>query len=393
MNEGNTFRGSGLFLAVLGLLLVGLCLYIFFNIRVDSYSESIKSNRVISHAIIVHSQGKPLVTELLFIHPDTHRAALYYVPENTGTILESVDRMDRIDQLFDPEDPWPYVKKIDKILGTSTQYYLSIELENFSDMIDWMGGLEVFVSHSVWQPEVDPPHLLPSGTLFLEGGKIDTFLQYRLPDDLDGDIINRKLTLVQSFLTALAEHKDKLNNSEYYDYFRGLCKTNLDDQSYLSFLGELQQVPLQRIITQRVMGRIRVVDGQELLFPLYDEQLLKEMISQIVENLANVDGGERDSLVISVEIQNGTSINGLASRTAQLYKSYGFRIASVKNADRQNYENTIVLDKRDNPTAAQRVANIIHCDRVFQSTQETTDNTVDIIIILGKDFDGRYIKD
>lgn len=391
MKDKRKINGSLLFLLFLIILFCGICLYIFFHIQVDEYSERLKGNYEITHGIIVHDQGRPILTQLLFIHPQTHRAALYYIPENTGTIIESQDRMDRIDSLFDPQDPRAYLDKIDRMLGTQTDFYITIELSKWEDMIDWLEGIEVFIPHEVWQVE-EEYNLLPSGRVLLDGGKLASYLSYKLPEDMEGEQVNRKLLLVRSFLGRIVEQAELFEDEDYFQLFYSFLDSNMDRQSFQSFLEELQLVQIDRIITQRVLGRIRQVDDQQLLFPLYDERLLKEMVSQIVENLANLEISEDSGLVISVEIQNGTSINGLASRTAQLFQSYGFRIASVKNADESDYDQTIILDRNENPVAAQRVANLIRCERIFQSPEEFTDQTVDVIIILGKDFDGRYVK-
>jgi len=392
MKNDRKLSGGFLFTIFLLFVFAGLVVYIFFHIKIDSYTEKLNGDYEITHGLIVYDQGKPIISTLFFLHPQSHRGALYYIPENTGTIIETLDQMDRIDELFDPENPRPYLDKIDRMLGTSTDFYLSISLDHFAAIIDWLGGVDVFVPQPVWLSEAEPAVYLPSGSFTLDGGKLKSYLTYRLPEDLDTDLINRKLNLCKSVLSGLASMNHNTDNEAYWNLIYGFLDTDMDKQSFLSFLEELESMQLDRIITQKVMGRTEIVDGKELLFPLYEERLLKEMVAQIVDNLANPESGMDDAMTLSVEIQNGTSINGLASRTAQLFKSYGFRIASVKNADRNNYDNTLILDKKENPAAAQRVANIIRCDQIFQSTETTTDETVDVIIILGKDFDGRYVK-
>lgn len=392
MKERKGLDGGILFSIFLLLLFIGISLYIFFHIKVDKYTERMKGHYEITHGFIVHDQGQPLITILFFIHPQSKRGALYFVPENTGTIIESQDRMDRIDTLFNPEDPRPYLEKIDRMLGTTTDFYLSMDVQEFGTLIDWMGGLDVFIPQPVWQNDADPMVLLPSGSFRIDGGKIGAYLSYKSPEEREEDLINRKLSITRSFLKALSEQNTAMEKEEYFNWVYSQLNSNLDKQSFSSFITALNQIQTDRMITQRVMGKLRDVDDKMLLFPLYEERLLKEMVAQIIENLANPDINADDGLTISVEIRNGTSINGLASRTAQLYKSYGFRIASVKNADKNDYETTLILDKKENPVAAQRAANLIRCDQVFQSTDTTTDDTVDVIIILGKDFDGRYVK-
>ena len=126
--------------------------------------------------------------------------------------------------------------------------------------------------------------------------------------------------------------------------------------------------------------------------PYYDGKLLRETVGRIGETLARSDAFGDESLTVNVEILNGTSVNGMASRTAQIYRNYGFRISSVKNAERDDYERTVVLDRRGNTEAARRVAELIRCEQIHSGVDDNRDETVDVTIILGKDFDGRYVK-
>lgn len=392
MAEGRVLDRSFLFLILLLLVFAGMVFYILNEIWIDPYTEKRKETYEITHGFIVYDEGRPVLTELLFLHPVTKRGALYYIPSNTGTIIESVDRMDRIDLLFDPENPQVYLDKIDRMLGTDTEFFFSIELEDFATLVDWMGGLETFIPQPVWQEDGEEYRIFPSGSILLDGGKIGSYLKYRLPEEGLEEPVSRKISVTETFLQKLAGQKAALENPEYMRFIYSRFSTNLDEESFLSFIDLLSEVQVDRMITQRVMGKERQVESQRLLFPLYEERLLKEMLAQIIENLGNPDVAEESGLTISIEIQNGTTINGLASRTAQLYQSYGFKIASVKNADRQDYENTLILDKKENPVSAQRVANLIRCERIFEDRDSTTDDTVDVILIIGKDFDGRYVK-
>ena len=80
----------------------------------------------------------------------------------------------------------------------------------------------------------------------------------------------------------------------------------------------------------------------------------------------------------------------MARRTKALYESFGFDVVSFANADSDKHVNTVVLDRRGNPEAARRVADIIHCERVH--TQASVASDAEVTVILGRDFDGRYVK-
>jgi hypothetical protein len=190
----------------------------------------------------------------------------------------------------------------------------------------------------------------------------------------------------------MADRSDLLLSDEVFPWIPEMIDSDLDERSLATFIRAVSSMDSDRIVFQGILGNRRILDGKEVLFPYYDGKLIKETIQRISETLEkNYVLGE-DLLTIRLEVLNGTGVTGLASRTAQLYKSYGFRIASVMNAERSDYERTVVLDRRGNPDAAKRVAELIRCTQIHSQIEENRDETVDVTVILGKDFDGRYVK-
>jgi hypothetical protein len=156
-----------------------------------------------------------------------------------------------------------------------------------------------------------------------------------------------------------------------------------------------------QFIFQRVLGKEQNVEGETLLFPHYDGTLLKETVEQTRKSLENAEVMSTDQLNVTIELLNGTLKNGLAGRTSQVFKSFGYDVARVSNASRQDREKTVVIARTGNISAAQRVANIIRCKNVVSGMDKVEENTtetvggepVDVTVILGKDFDGRYCKE
>ena len=94
---------------------------------------------------------------------------------------------------------------------------------------------------------------------------------------------------------------------------------------------------------------------------------------------------------MTLQILNGTTVQGLARRTATLFEGFGYEVVSIGNAESDQEEYTRIIDRRGDPERAQNVARIIHCTRV-ESLMDS-DPPADITIILGRDFDGRYCKE
>jgi len=52
--------------------------------------------------------------------------------------------------------------------------------------------------------------------------------------------------------------------------------------------------------------------------------------------------------IFSVEVQNGTKVNGLAGRTSDKLKNSGFKVIEIGNAQTQDYEKTFIYDLSPN---------------------------------------------
>ena len=171
-----------------------------------------------------------------------------------------------------------------------------------------------------------------------------------------------------------------------------LVDTEFDERFLHSLFTTVSRIDSQKLIFQKILGNKRILEGKEILFPFYNGKLVRETFQRVLATLARKDGFGDDLMAIRVEIQNGTTVTGLASRTAQVFESYGYRVASVTNADRNNYEHTSILDRKGDPDAVGKIAELIRCDRIYARLEEEGDQMADVTIILGKDFDGRYVQ-
>ena len=383
---------SLLLLVLVFLILSGLAVYVLLTMKIDDYKEMVNDHQMISTLIVIEEDDKPLVTELFFYHPETKKGALLNIPEDTGAIIRSLNRVDRIDALYNPEDPTYYLQQLGILTGIVPDFYLQIRKVDLVKMVDFLEGVEIFLPNPVVYESETRQILLPSGSVTLDGDKASDYLSYTLEGESVDDGIKREHDLVFGLLKKMHQMYDTTFNEAFLEYLFPLVNTNFDSKSFESFLQELSLLELDRVVFQQVLGVRRMVDSQLLYFPHYDGNLLRETVKQMEDSLADFDVLRDEQLVVSLEIQNGTARNGLAGRTAQIFKSYGYEIASIKNADSNRYDNTVILDKKGDPAAAQRVANLIKCQRIHTDVDQNRDETVDIIVILGKDFDGRYVK-
>ena len=261
----------------------------------------------------------------------------------------------------------------------------------------------MFVANPLEIIDDEQTALLPSGSIILDGDKAKTFITYNDPEESDIDISGRREKTVQAMLKAFQKYGEMLTDDSMYSFFSRTIETDADNSSIKAFIGEMANLDTGRIVFQRVLGVVRTVDDQELLFSHYDGNLLRETVRQTITSLANIDVVSDDELNVTIEILNGTLVNGLASRTSQVFQSFGYDVAHIGNYDDTNVEKTLVIDRRGDIVQAQRIASVIKCSNVESAPPEDSGfeeimpgdaiDNIDLTVILGKDFDGRYCKE
>ncbi len=382
----------GLLLMVLILIiLLSTVLLIYFQFRTDAIKEDVKKGLPIKVLFIFSRKDKPAFFELFMYDASTKRGSILYLPQNIGVIIEKLKRVDAIGMLYDRKNPKPLVEEVGKLLDTEINYYVDLSYDSVVKIVDLLGGIDLFIPNPVNISYDDQKILLPSGSVTLFGDKALEFITYKEKHEPEIDIIGRKQKFLQSLLKGLGNTSRLLSGKRYFDMFKSYLRTNLSDHSLKSLLSELGKMDSERLIFQRSLGTVKDVDGKKLLFPHYDGELLREKVKQTLKTIASKDVLSEEDLSVTIEILNGTKVNGLAARTREIYQSFGYDVISIGNTDNQ-YLNTVVLDRKGNLDIAKKVASIIHCERIYTRIDPKIDDAIEVTIILGKDFDGRYCR-
>jgi polyisoprenyl-teichoic acid--peptidoglycan teichoic acid transferase len=366
--------------------------YAYLQLRVDQITDSLKKKLPLNTLFIFSDAEKALFFEIFFYNPDTRKGSLFYVPANVGGVIENINKVDGIDALYRRGNPAALKKKIEDLLGVPLQSVIDIGREETGRLVDLLGGVDVFIPNPVDIMQEGRRVLLPSGSVSLDGDKARDFITYKDPLESDADMIGRRQKFLQALLKALGENNAFLLQRAPFRMARTLLRSNLPSRALGSFVMEMGRFDSERMVLQRVLGTTRSVDGRDLLFPHQEGELLKQAVKQTVAATASNEFVPPDALSITVEVLNGTKTAGLANRARDLFQSYDFEVMAPNNADNDQYLNTVVLDRKGNLDNARKVADIMHCTRIYSKPDPQLDQAVDVTVILGRDFDGRYVK-
>ena len=383
---------SILLLILIVLVVAAAGVFGYLQLRTDLFTEKMKSASPVAVLFCLSGDQDYRFFELLLYHPDTSRGAIIYIPGNVGLIIESLKKVDRIDALYERGNLDLLIDKVEELVAMDIPFFIDLQDSELRNQVDLLGGLELFIPNPVDVISDGRRVLLPSGSVVLDGDKNRDFISYQDEMENEVDSVARKQRFLQALLKRIAD-SELLEDNSAFSVFRGNMDTNLSARSLGSFVLEMKKLNDDKIVFQRVLGSSRIVDGKELLFPHFDGQLLKEIVKQTVETISSQEPFSEDELTVSIEVLNGTSVGGLARRAANVFRSFGYDVVSVANAENSDYQKTVVLDRKGRLEVGQRVADLIRCQRVYSRLEETGDMSIDVTIILGTDFDGRYCKE
>ena len=388
-----------IFIALIILIAVALSVVFAFSLKTNTVEDALKEKGIMRTLFVVEDDDSSMLfSSVLIYNPSSQKAALVNLPGHTGAIYQSLGRVDKLEKVYSEAGIVSYRNEVEKLLGMTIPYYAILTLDKFIKISDYLGGMRVFISEPVDCVSAEGERwLLPSGAINLDGDKINTYLHYRLEDETEADVQERYQNAMAAFITGLHDKKFvvfvKANRKRYLDFI----KTNLNPDEETTLFEAIADVDAESIIKQTITGSLRRVDGQQLLMPDNNGEFIKEAVKQTTNLLASTDG-TLTSRVYVLEIQNGTTTQGLARNTAILFQNASYDVLSPVNAPRNDYEETVIIDHIGNMEVAKIIGEFIRCTNIREATPEeeaessSLDAGVDFTIILGKDFDGRYVQ-
>ncbi len=397
ISNPNSNKGAFLLLIIF-LILISVTVALVLSLRVSTVDENLKSDRVIKTLVVMEDKNRVLFTDIFIYYPVYQRGAFINILGNTGAIFSSLGRVDSIDSVYLEKGIDAYKAEIENLVGQTIPFYIILNLTKFGELTDMLGGMRIFVSSPVdVKNDEGERFLLPSGVVSLDGDKIRTYLNYERIDEPEEELVERRQNVLLAFFSALTRNESIIMDKKSFSQISKKMTSNLDDKEFHRLMSVICHVDSEHLVPQTITGSKRIVDGKTLLFPFYDGDLIKEVFMQVSNSLISLDSTNVNRTYV-LDIQNGTTVQGLARNTMVLLQSAGYDILSTGNADSNDYEKTVIINHIGNSEIAKSLGDFIHCTNIVEETvsadadNATAASNVDFTIILGKDFDGRYVK-
>lgn len=251
-------------------------------------------------------------------------------------------------------------KVISEITSLPIQYYVRVDFEGFRRIIDNVGGINVYVERSFTDYQFPTYDFGYQTVSFQEGWQHmdgETALQYsrsRHGNNNEGSDFARS----QRQQKVLLAVKDKLfsfstliNPKTILEVLESLgdhTQTNLELWEMIKIAKLAKNLDFNNIINKVIDNRNggplhaeTTIDGAYILRPNAGPDDFSE-IQTIALNIFSWSYIAKEDA--QIEIQNGTTIPGLADSTAKELEALDYNIIKVGNAKKTDYEKTVIYD-------------------------------------------------
>lgn len=352
------------------------------------------------------SESCPCRTDTMMLatlDPKTMTAALLTIPRDLYVPIPGVgeDRINTANLYGDLKKlpgggPALAKKTVELNLGRRVHYYVIIDFSGFRKAVDAIGGIDINVPKAIDDPTYPDenygykPLHIPAGKIHMNG---ELALEYARTRHVDNDF-GRMKRQIQVMMAI----RDKAMRLDILPQLPGLLRTmwgsvqtDMTPQDVIALAQIAAKIKTEDIKTASIDDTMtadyRTSAGAAVLWP--DRVKIGRLVDQLIpeQNVTSNQPNDVKSEAARLLVLNGTKVANLAESTAALLQGQGYTIDGFGNADRFDYEKTVLIDYTGNKKATvTALATLFHVDPNNIRRSTSVSKQEDIRLILGADW-------
>lgn len=336
------------------------------------------------------------LSDTIFIanfNPEKSLLNILSIPRDTYYVRPGFNSPDekKINAAYSEEKIDGLKKAVEDLTGIQIDNFVILTYNGFKNIIDDVGGVQVNVPINMRYNDtaIKPPlHInLKKGLQTLDGEKALQFVRYR-HSYVDGDI--GRINAQQEFIKAFIK---KISSPSIITKIPSLAITvgkNLKTDISMSDMTKyaMDFIKIKSIETNMAVlpGEGRYNGNTSYYFTDYEKALklihnlfgnTKISTSSIINNINTPNNKS-----ITIEVLNGSNINGLATKYANKLKKLGFNVIKIGNINGVKYTNSRIY-ANDDKEKAKIVAKSLFISYIYNNKNIKSDS--DVIVIIGDD--------
>ncbi|BCR22191.1 LCP family protein [Borrelia sp. HM] len=386
------------FLVLIILIILGIIIFFVDSSKKEQIYFELNAKNNISFLFLIEGNNNSLLSmQEILINMKTGNIGFLDIPVYTG-YEDLKGNVSWFEDLYKKNNFREFLSKIFRQLNHEPDYYIRLKKNDFLKFIDYIGGVQLFVKNPVKVYDLTRPILIPSGNSFFDGDKSYDYLSYFRDIASYNERFEFFKEFFKKFLLQFSDFKDE---HDYLSKMYFMLDTNLSETIF-KYIFTNYKMNNEKSVFINIKGQEETFKDNDdnlikVIFPYYGGAVLKESIENLNRDLM---GENKNEEAIKVIVLNGTKTAGLARNVADIFKSFKFKVVRFGNADNHNYSHTLIINNSDNLEIAIKVGDVIKAKNIKPVSEfhidilglDTSDISPDVIIILGDDFDGRYVK-
>lgn len=235
------------------------------------------------------------------------------------------------------------IKTVSEFLDIDIHHYAVIDFQGFVKVVDALGGVTINIEKRLYEPNNSKVNLYP-GVQRLNGSQALSYVRFRHDEEGDFGRIRRQ----QQFIKAVVDELLKPSAVPKYPRIANIVAENVETDMSINEILSLANYFAKnggvKIYSVMLPGEPKTIGGASYVIPdmVKVELIMKKIIE---ENRLPTEEELIDPSTVAVRVFNGAGIPGLARAVASYLKDLGFTVYSSSNADRFDYQITLIVYK------------------------------------------------
>lgn len=357
--------------------------------------EEIENLEPFSALLLGSSQNMTDTLMIFKYNPQTQKAYLISVPRDTYTGYNKANATasDKINCLYQGEYPEKTLAAVNRVTGLDLEYYVVVDTEALKALVDAIGGIyfDVPIDMKYTDKKQNLYINLKAGYQLLDGNKAEQVVRFRHNQDGTsypieyGDNDTGRMKTQRNFLKAVMKQTltpaNILNIGKFIDIAQTYVKTNIPIDIAKKYIAPAVNFNTANLETSTLPGVNEKCNGVWVF--ITNKLKISEYFNKIDKQVSIVSGVSKEDLSnVKIEILNGSEKTSNLTTAKNIFKDAGFTISKTGNTN--STKKTSIINKNNlSEDILTSVKNLLEIGTISNSEAEST---VDITIILGKDF-------
>ena len=345
-------------------------------------------------------------------NPNTQKANLLSIPRDTftGKNQSKATASQKLNALYNiTRKPERTLKAVNELTGLDIEYYVLVRTEALIQLVDAIGGVEFNVPIDMYYTDRSQNLVidLKQGMQKLNGDKAEQLIRFRHNNDGSsypieyGDNDFGRMRTQRDFITATLKQTLKPSNvfkiGQILEIAHKNIETNLDLAFIKDYIPYAVEFDAENMKTATLPGTTPdLKDTNKVSIFVMDKSATKELIQEMFYSDKTSEATSSNTILnetmeasatpaseIKIELLNGSGDKSKLEKAKKMLEDAGYIVKKTGNTS--SISKTIITNKKDIADSdLKKIKEVLGEGSL--STNKTNYSTVDVSIIIGKEF-------